>query len=45
MKAVVLDRITEAKDIVLSEVPIPEPRPGWVLVKIKAFGLNHSEKI
>ncbi len=45
MKAVVLDRITEAKDIVLSEVPIPEPCPGWVLVKVRAFGLNHSEKL
>ena len=45
MKAVVLDRITEAKDIVLSEVPIPEVRPGWVLVKVRAFGLNHSEKL
>ena len=45
MKAVVLDRITEAKDVALSEVPIPEARPGWVLVKVKAFGLNHSEKI
>ena len=45
MKAVVLDRITEAKDIILSEVPIPEPRPDWVLVKVRAFGLNHSEKL
>ena len=45
MKAVLLDQITEAKDIVLSECPIPEARPGWVLVKLKAFGLNHSEKL
>ena len=45
MKAVVLDKITEAKDIVLSEYPVPEVRPGWVLVKVKAFGLNHSEKL
>lgn len=45
MKAVVLDKITEAKDIVLSECPIPDVRPGWVLVKVKAFGLNHSEKL
>lgn len=45
MKAVVLDKITEGKDIVLSEVPIPEVRPGWVLVKVKVFGLNHSEKL
>ena len=45
MKAVVLDKITEGKDIVLSEVPVPEVRPGWVLIKVKAFGLNHSEKL
>ncbi len=45
MKAVVLDKITEGKDIILSEVPIPEVRPGWVLLKVKAFGLNHSEKL
>lgn len=45
MKAVVLNKITEGKDIVLSDVLIPDVRPGWVLVKVKAFGLNHSEKL
>ena len=45
MKAVLIDKITEGKDIVLSDAPVPEVRPGWVLVKVKAFGLNHSEKI
>ena len=45
MKAVLLDKVTEANDVVLSEYPIPEVRPGWVLVKVKAFGLNHSEKL
>ena len=45
MKAVVLNKITEGKDIVLSDVSIPEVRAGWVLVKVKAFGLNHSEKL
>ena len=45
MKAVVLDKTTEARDIILSECPIPEVRPGWVLVKVKAFGLNQSERI
>lgn len=45
MRAVVLDKITEGKDIVLSEIPIPETRPGWVLIKVKAFGLNHSERL
>ena len=45
MQAVLLNKVTEAKDIALSEVPIPSVRPGWVLVKVKAFGLNHSEKL
>lgn len=45
MQAVLLDKITEGEDVVLSECPVPEVRPGWVLVKVKAFGLNHSEKL
>lgn len=45
MKAVLLEQITEARDITLSECAIPEVRPGWVLVKVRAFGLNHSEKL
>ncbi len=45
MKAVVIDRPTRAEDISLSVVPVPAVRPGWVLVKIMAFGLNHSEQI
>lgn len=45
MKAVLLDKITEGKDITLSECSVPEVKPGWVLIKVKAFGLNHSEQI
>ena len=45
MKAVVLTKPTPAEHVVLSEVPIPQVRPGWVLVRIRAFGLNHSEQI
>ncbi len=45
MKAVRIDRVTPAEDVVLSEVPVPEASSGWVLVKVKAFGMNHSEKI
>ena len=45
MKAVLLDKPTQAKDITLCEIPIPDVRPGWVLVKIKAFGMDHSEQI
>lgn len=45
MKAVLLTGPTAAKDIVLSECDIPAVKSGWVLVRIKAFGLNHSEQI
>lgn len=45
MKAVVLNGITRAEDIALSETAIPKVIPGWVLVQVKAFGLNHSEQV
>ena len=45
MRAVVIDRPTKGSDVVLTEIKVPDVRPGWVLVKIKAFGMNHSEEI
>ncbi len=27
----------------IRERPIPEPETGWVLIAVKAFGLNRSE--
>lgn len=45
MKAVVLDQVTKAEDIALVKTKKPVVREGWVLIKIKAFGLNHSESI
>ena len=45
MRAVVIEKITMAEEIELTEVPIPKGKPGWVLVQVKAFGLNHSEQI
>src|SRR5207237_2825893 len=27
----------------LPALPVPEPRPGWVLIRAKAFGINRSE--
>jgi NADPH:quinone reductase len=43
MKAVVLEKPCTASELVVQEVPIPKVKPGWVLVKIKAFGINRSE--
>ncbi len=45
MKAVVLTEPTQAENVCLSDVPVPQVRPGWVLVKVRAFGMNHSEQI
>lgn len=43
MKAVVLERTCRAEEMIIKDVPIPKVKPGWVLVKIKAFGINRSE--
>lgn len=45
MKALVIDKPTKAEDVKLTDYPIPKVKSGWVLVKIRAFGLNHSEQI
>ena len=45
MKAVLLNQITPAEQVALTEVKIPKVQPDWVLVKVKAFGMNHSEQI
>lgn len=45
MKAVVLHGKSRAEDLVLSSVAIPRVKPGWVLVRVRSFGLNHSEQI
>ncbi|MEH7340168.1 zinc-binding alcohol dehydrogenase family protein [Priestia megaterium] len=43
MKAVVLEKACTAQELIAREVPIPKVKSGWVLVKIKAFGINRSE--
>ena len=43
MKAVVLTKPCKAEEMRLSDIPIPKVRPGWVLVRVRAFGINHSE--
>ncbi len=45
MRAVVLTKPTAAEDVALTRIDVPKVQPGWVLIKIKAIGLNHSEQI
>lgn len=43
MKAVVIEHEGGPEALTLKEVPTPEVKPGWSLVKIKGFGINRSE--
>ncbi len=43
MKAAVAERPGTADVLVVKDIPKPEAEPGWVLIKVKAFGLNRAE--
>jgi NADPH2:quinone reductase len=43
MRAVVLDAPGPPSALRIRELPVPEPRAGWVLIRVKAFGINRSE--
>lgn len=43
MKAVVLNEPGPVENLNIVELLIPEPKPGWVRIAVKAFGLNRSE--
>lgn len=43
MRAVVLTEPCKAGEMKISDIPVPDVKPGWVLIKIEAFGINHSE--
>jgi NADPH:quinone reductase len=43
MRAVVLDGPGAPEALSIRELPVPAPERGWVLIEVKAFGLNRSE--
>jgi NADPH:quinone reductase-like Zn-dependent oxidoreductase len=43
MRAVVLDASGPPEALQIRELPVPQPPPGWVLIRVKAFGINRSE--
>ena len=43
MRAVVLDAPGPVENLQIRDLPVPEPPPGWVRIKVMAFGLNRSE--
>ena len=43
MRAAVIEVAGGPEVLKLQERPVPKPEAGWVLVKVKAFGINRSE--
>ncbi|MFC6253364.1 alcohol dehydrogenase catalytic domain-containing protein [Secundilactobacillus hailunensis] len=43
MKAIVIEKAGGPEALQLKEVPTPKVKPGWSLVRVKGFGINHSE--
>ncbi len=43
MKAVIIYEAGGPEVLKIEERPMPEPKAGWVLIKVKAFGVNRSE--
>jgi NADPH2:quinone reductase len=43
MKAITVKQYGGPEQLVMQDLPIPEPTAGQVLIKIKAFGLNRAE--
>jgi len=43
VRAVVLDGPGPPEALAIRDLPVPDPARGWVLIKVRAFGLNRSE--
>lgn len=43
MKAVVVHRPGDPSVLKIEAAPVPKVRPGWSLVRVRGFGVNHSE--
>lgn len=43
MRAIVLSKPGPVANLVLEERPVPAIKPGWVRIRVRAFGVNESE--
>lgn len=44
MRAIVRQRYGGPEQLVMQEVPMPESRPGEIVIQVRAFGLNRAEQ-
>jgi NADPH:quinone reductase len=43
MRAIVIKKYGGPEELVIQNLPMPEPKPGEVTIQVKAFGVNHAE--
>jgi NADPH:quinone reductase-like Zn-dependent oxidoreductase len=43
MRAIIIEKFGGPENLVIKEIPDPEPQPGHVVIEVKAFGINHAE--
>src|SRR5579872_712422 len=43
MRAIVIQKYGGPEVLAMQQIPDPEPQPGYVLIEVKAFGLNRAE--
>ena len=43
MRAIIIKKYGGSDSLVIENLPDPEPKPGQVLIEVKAFGINHAE--
>ena len=43
MRAIIIKEFGGTDGLEIENLPDPEPKPGDVLIEVKAFGINHAE--
>ncbi len=43
MRAILREKFGGPDVLVIRDIPEPEPKPGHVVIQVKAFGINHAE--
>jgi NADPH:quinone reductase-like Zn-dependent oxidoreductase len=43
MKAAVIREAGGPEALKIEQLPVPKPQPGWVLIRVNAFGFNRLE--